>query len=126
MLVCALGWICISLVGALPLKMGLGVKYLDAYFEAVSGFTTTGITMLQGLDVMPRSVIFWRALTQWLGGLGILTFFLAVAFSGGTAHQLFSAESHKIFSKRPAPGIFHTLRILWLIYAGFTAIRTSS
>jgi len=122
MLVCALGWICISLVGALPLKMGLGVKYLDAYFEAVSGFTTTGITMLQGLDVMPRSVIFWRALMQWFGGLGILTFFLVVAFSGGTAHQLFSAESHKIFSKRPAPGIFHTLRILWFIYAGFTAL----
>jgi trk system potassium uptake protein TrkH len=122
MLVCALSWILISFVGAVPLKMGLGVKYLDAYFEAVSGFTTTGITMLQGLDAMPRSIIFWRALMQWVGGLGILTFFLAVAFTGGTAHQLFSAESHKIFSKRPAPGIFHTLRILWLIYAGFTGL----
>jgi len=120
MLVCALGWISISALGALPLRLGLDVGYLDAYFEAVSGFTTTGITMFQGLDHMPRSIIFWRALMQWVGGLGILAFFLAVAFAGGTAHQLFSAESHKIFSKRPAPGLFRTVRILWAIYAGFT------
>lgn len=122
MLVCALGWISISALGALPLRLGLNVGYLDAYFEAVSGFTTTGITMFQGLDHMPRSIIFWRALMQWVGGLGILAFFLAVAFAGGTAHQLFSAESHKIFSKRPAPGLFRTVRILWAIYAGFTIL----
>jgi trk system potassium uptake protein TrkH len=122
MLVCALGWISISALGALPLRLGLDVSYLDAYFEAVSGFTTTGITMLRGLDEMPRSIIFWRALTQWVGGLGILAFFLVVTFAGGTAHQLYSAESHKIFSKRPAPGLFRTVRILWAIYAGFTLL----
>ena len=122
MLVCALGWIGISALGALPFCLGLHASYLDAYFEAVSGFTTTGITMFTGLDQMPRSILFWRAFMQWLGGLGILTFFLLVAFGGGTAHQLFSAESHKIFSRRPAPGLFHTLRILWSIYAGFTAL----
>ena len=57
----------------------LGISYLDAFFEAVSGFTTTGITMLTNLDTMPRSILFWRALMQWLGGLGILAFFLVVA-----------------------------------------------
>jgi len=122
MLLCALGWIVISAVGALPFWLGLRVSYLDAYFETVSGFTTTGITMLTGLETMPRSVIFWRAFIQWLGGLGILTFFLTVVSAGGSAHVLFSAESHKIFSKRPAPGLFHTLRILWAIYALFTAL----
>ena len=122
MLVCSLAWICVSAVGAVPFWMGLDVSFLDAYFEAVSGFTTTGITMLQGLDAMPRSIIFWRSLTQWLGGLGILSFFLTVAYAGGTAHQLFSAESHKIASKRPAPGLFHTLKILWGIYAAFTLL----
>ena len=122
MLICALGWISVSAVGALPLWMGLDVSYLDAYFEAVSGFTTTGITMLTGLDDMPRSMLFWRALVQWVGGLGILSFFLAVAFSGRTAHTLFSAETHKIFSERPAPGMFHTLRILWGIYVLFTGL----
>ena len=125
MLVCALGWILISALGALPFWLGLPVSCLDAYFESVSGFTTTGITMLRGLDRMPRSVLFWRSFIQWLGGLGILTFFLAVAFTGGTAHQLFSAESHKIFSRRPAPGLFHTLKILWVIYAGFTLVTVA-
>jgi trk system potassium uptake protein TrkH len=116
MLLCSLGWITISALGALPFTIGIKMGYLDAYFETVSGFTTTGITMLQGIDALPRSIIFWRALTQWLGGLGILTFFLTVVSAGGTAHRLFSAESHKIFSKRPAPGLFHTLQILWTIY----------
>ena len=122
MLICALGWLAISAVGALPLWMGLDISYLDAYFEAVSGFTTTGITMLTGLDYMPRSLLFWRALIQWVGGLGILTFFLAVVFTGSSAQQLFSAETHKIFSERPAPGMFNTLRILWAIYTGFTLL----
>jgi len=122
MLVCALGWIGISAVGALPLWLGLEIGYLDAFFEAVSGFTTTGITMLQGLDDLPDSILFWRAFIQWLGGLGILTFFLAVMFTAGTAHALFNAESHKIFSKRPAPGLFHTVRILWAIYLAFTVL----
>jgi len=122
MMVCGLGWLGISAVGALPLWLGLDVSYLDAFFEAVSGFTTTGITMLTGLDEMPRSLLFWRALTQWLGGLGILTFFLAIAFTGTSANQLFSAETHKIFSDRPAPGVLNTLRILWSIYAGFTGL----
>ncbi len=121
MLVTALGWVTISALGALPFTMSIGASFLDAYFESVSGFTTTGITMFTGLDDMPRSILLWRALTQWVGGLGILTFFLAVTFSSGGAHRLYSAESHKIASSRPAPGIFHTLRILWIIYAGFTA-----
>jgi len=122
MLVCALGWVCLSAVGALPFVFGLGTGFLDAYFETVSGFTTTGITMLRGLDGMPRSILFWRALTQWLGGLGILTFFLAVVGAGGGSHRLFSAESHKVFTRRPAPGLFHTLRILWAIYTAFTLL----
>jgi len=122
MLVCALGWIGVSALGAMPFWLGLKVSYLDAYFEAASGFTTTGITMLRGLDGMPGSILFWRAFTQWLGGLGILTFFLTVAFGFGAAHRLFSAESHKIFTRRPAPGLFHTLRILWSIYVAFTLL----
>jgi len=126
MLVCALAWAVLSALGALPFYLELRIGYLDAYFETVSGFTTTGITMLRGLDRMPRSLIFWRAFIQWLGGLGILTFFLMVVSAGGSAHRLFSAESHKIFSKRPAPGLFHTLRILWAIYAGFTVLTAAA
>ena len=122
MMLCAFGWVAVSALGALPFSIGLGTSYLDAYFEAVSGFTTTGITVLQGLDEMPRSVLLWRSLIQWLGGLGILTFFLAVIATRGSVHALYSAETHKIFAKRPVPGLFNTLRILWAIYAAFTAL----
>jgi trk system potassium uptake protein TrkH len=122
LLVCALGWIIISAIGAVPFCILLNTGYLDACFESVSGFTTTGITMFSGLDNMPCSILFWRALTQWMGGLGILSFFLVLAFQGGAAHVLVGAESHKIFSRRPAPGMSHTLRILWFIYILFTAV----
>ena len=120
MLMCALGWLIASALGALPFVIGIGANYLDACFEAMSGFTTTGITVFSGLNNMPRSILFWRALTQWVGGIGILSFFLMVISQSGGAHHMFGAESHKIFSARPAPGLFHTLRILWAIYAAFT------
>jgi len=119
MMICALGWIVVSAIGAIPF-LGVGMSPVDAYFESVSGFTTTGITMIQGIENLPRSILFWRSFIQWLGGLGILTFFLAILYTSGSAHRIFSAEGHKVFSKRPAPGIFHTLRILWTVYAVYT------
>ena len=122
MVLCALGWLVISAVGAIPFSLGIGMGYLDAYFETVSGFTTTGITMLQGLDRMPIDILFWRSLIQWLGGLGILTFFLAILYTGSSAHRLFGAESHKVFSRRPAPDLLKSLRILWLIYVAYSAL----
>ena len=122
MLLCSVAWILLSAVGAIPFCLGLKTGYLDAYFETVSGFTTTGITMLQGVDSLPKSILFWRSFIQWLGGLGILTFFLFVVSAGGSGHMLFRAESHKIFSKQPAPSIFRTLQILWLIYMSFTVL----
>ena len=122
MLICALSWIIVSAVGALPFVIAARANYLDAYFEAMSGFTTTGITIFSGLDEMPRSLIFWRALTQWLGGIGILSFFLVLTFQAGGAHHIFRAESHKISSRRPAPGLFHTIRIIWTIYVVLTLL----
>jgi trk system potassium uptake protein TrkH len=125
MLMCALSWLVVSAVGALPFVIAARSNYLDAYFEAMSGFTTTGITIYSGLDNMPRSILFWRALTQWLGGLGILSFFLVLTFQAGGAHRIFQAESHKISAGRPAPGLFHTLRIIWAIYAIFTLLAVA-
>lgn len=122
MLMCAVAWLCVSALGALPYVIGIRSGFLNAYFEAMSGFTTTGITVFTGLDAMPRSILFWRAFTQWLGGLGILSFFLIVTFRGALAHHIYGAESHKISSGRPAPGLFSTLRILWGIYVGFTVM----
>lgn len=121
-LVCSLGWIVTSAVGAIPLVFGIGASYLDAYFEIMSGFTTTGITMFTGLDNFPISIILWRSITQWVGGLGILTFFLFVTSQVSGISRLFSAESHKIHVKRPVPGIANTIKILWGIYILLTSV----
>lgn len=125
MLLCALGWIMVSLLGAIPFMIGIEKSFIDSFFEAVSGFTTTGITVFTGLDLMPQSIIFWRSLMQLLGGLGILTFFLLISTRAqGETWQLFSAESHKINVSRPVPNIFKTVKILWLIYLGFMFLET--
>jgi trk system potassium uptake protein TrkH len=125
MLICGLSWIVVSAIGALPFVFGIGSGYLNAYFETMSGFTTTGITVYSGLDDMPRSILFWRAFTQWLGGIGILSFFLMITFRGGGAHHIFGAESHKISSGRPVPGLLNTVKILWGIYSLFTLLSTA-
>ncbi|RCW61112.1 MULTISPECIES: TrkH family potassium uptake protein [Halanaerobium] len=125
MLLCATGWIIVSLLGALPFMIGIEKSFIDSFFEAVSGFTTTGITVFTGLDLMPKSIIFWRSLMQLLGGLGILTFFLLISTRAqGETWQLFSAESHKINVSRPVPNIFKTVKILWMIYLGFMFLES--
>lgn len=126
MISCALSWIAVSLIGSLPYMMILNASFVDSFFEAVSGYTTTGITLFSGLNYMPKSILIWRAVTQWVGGLGILSFFLAVASQTKDSHVLFSAESHKISSKRPRPNIFSTIKILWIIYISITAGITAA
>ena len=114
MIVCGIGWLSASIIGAIPFWIALRKRFLDTLFESVSGFTTTGITVFQNLNQMPASIIFWRSLIQWLGGLGILTFFLLITFrSEGEIWQLFTAESHKFETSRPVPNIFKSIQILW-------------
>lgn len=125
MLLCSLGWLIVSILGAIPFMIGIEKSFIDSLFEAVSGFTTTGITVFTGLDKMPQSIIFWRSLMQLLGGLGILTFFLLISTRAqGETWQLFSAESHKINVSRPVPNVFKTVKILWIIYLGFMFLET--
>jgi trk system potassium uptake protein TrkH len=116
----ALGWFALSLVGAIPFWLALDITYLDAFFETASGFTTTGATILTGLQLLPKSLLLWRGMTQWIGGLGIFTLFLFVIREGGRRHVLLGAEAHKARSERFSPGVFTSLRILWTIYGGLT------
>ncbi|MFW6308984.1 MAG: TrkH family potassium uptake protein [bacterium] len=125
MVICSLGWFFVSLIAALPFYIILQISYLDALFETVSGFTTTGITVFTEISDMPLSVIFWRSFIQWLGGLGILTFFMFITFRSETEiWQLFSAEAHKFNTSRPVPNLFKSIRILWSIYILFTLAQT--
>ncbi|MBN2053337.1 TrkH family potassium uptake protein [bacterium] len=122
MLICVFSWIAISFLAAIPFYHHLHISFLDALFEAVSGLTTTGTTVLARLEHLPPSLLFWRSLTQWLGGLGILAFFMALLYQSGAGHFLIGAESHKAAAKRVTPGLFKTLVILWGIYLAFTLL----
>lgn len=125
MFICLLSWILLTILGSFPFLLMLDMAFIDACFETMSGFTTTGITILKGLESLPRSILFWRALTQWIGGLGILSMFLIMGFQGGAAaNQLFLAEGHKVATRKPSPGLFHTAKIVLFIYICFTVIQS--
>jgi len=120
---CVGAWLVYSLIGGIPVCLTLGTSFIDACFEAASGFTTTGLTLLTGIEYLPRAVLFWRVAMQWFGGLGILSYFLFVSFPGGEAYRLLMVEGHKTLVQRPAPGMRGTLIILWRIYLGLTIIN---
>lgn len=117
-----IAWIIISFLCSIPFFMITEMGILNSYFEAVSGFTTTGITMIANLNPLPKSLIFLRSFIQWVGGLGIITFFLFIGRKGISEHILFRGESHKANTANPVPNIGRTVRYLWIIYAGFTGV----
>ena len=120
----ALSWIVMSLVGALPFTLAGAIpSYLDAFFEVVSGFTTTGASILTNVEAMPMSLLYWRSFTNWLGGMGILVFALAVIplsqGHGDTLHVL-RAESPGPSVGKLVPTMRHSARILYAIYVVLT------
>lgn len=124
LLICGLSWILLCILAALPLYFETGKFFLDCFFETVSGFTTTGITIYTNIEALDKSIILWRSFTQWLGGLGILTFFLAINVGSTKGHfHLLSAESHKIQSERLTPNIKKTAIILWCVYLGLSILQ---
>jgi len=116
-------WLMISLFGSLPyLLSGSLESFSGAYFEAVAGFTTTGATVFSEIESLPMGVLFWRSLTQWIGGMGIILFALAVLpFIGSGGVQLFKAEAPELTVDRLRPRIIDTAKVLWYIYALMTA-----
>lgn len=118
-------WIILSLFGMLPFMLyGTHMSITDAFFETISGFTTTGASVLTTLDNVPKSILIWRCVTQWIGGLGIILFTLAVVpvlnTSGGM--QLFNAEVTGITHDKLRPRISYTAQGLWGVYAILTII----
>ena len=121
-----LAWVTAALSGALPYWIsGCIPGFTDAVFESVSGFTTTGSSIIRDLDVMPRSLIFWRAETHWLGGMGMVVLTVALfPFLGVGAFQIIKAEIPGPDKDRMTPKITETAKILWLIYISLTVIQT--
>ena len=122
----ALGWILLSAFGALPFVLSGAIPhYVDAFFETVSGFTTTGASILQAVEGLGQSVLFWRSFTLWIGGMGVLVFVLAVLPSAGdNAIHLMRAEVPGPTKGKLVPRMRHTALILYGIYVILTAIET--
>lgn len=125
-LVVALSWVLFSAFGMLPFLMcGTENNVTDAFFETMSGFSTTGATILTNIDVQPHAILFWRALMQWLGGLGIVVFTLAFIPSvakGSKRISLFAAEAPGLSVEKLAPTMGATSRALWIIYIVLTLL----
>ena len=116
----ALIWLIIALVSALPFTLGLGISYLDAVFEAMSGWTDTGLTMMRSVEDLPRTLLFWRSLMQWLGGIGIIAFTVAMASRTGlTQFRLYRSEGR---SEALMPSVVATGMEMWKIYLVLTAV----
>lgn len=118
-------WIFASLFGALPFELGgTFPSYLDAYFEAMSGYTTTGASILTHIEAQPQSILLWRNFIQWLGGMGIVTTFIAVLpMLGVGANRLVESELPKPESEKLTARIRDTVKIIWYFYAGFSLLE---
>ncbi len=116
-------WIITSLVGALPFVFSGELHFTDAFFESVSGFTTTGASIFTDVEVVPKSLLFWRSLTHWLGGMGIVLLSLALfSLLGVGGIQLYKAEVSGHMPDRFTPRLRDTAILLWKIYLGMTLI----
>ena len=121
----AASWITLSIFGSLPLILtGEYPSYVDALFEIVSGFTTTGATVLSDVECLCHATLFWRAFTHWIGGMGVLVFLLAIIpLSGGSNFNLMRAESPGPSVGKLVPKIRTTARLLYLIYLALTVME---
>jgi len=122
-LIVTLGWVFMSLFGTLPyLFSGAIPNITDAFFETISGFTTTGASVLNDIEAMPKGILFWRSMTQWIGGMGIIVMTIAIfPILGIGGMELFVAEAPGPTSNKIHPRIRETAMRLWLIYVCLTA-----
>jgi trk system potassium uptake protein TrkH len=137
MVLVTIAWILISLFSCMPYMLGTRrlrdgtpnpapMSFVDSYFESMSGFTATGLTMLGdpdhplNVETVPRTILFWRSLTEWVGGLGVIVLFLAALIGAGrAARKMYAAEAR---AERIEPSILETTRSLWKIYVLFTLL----
>ncbi|MBF0211164.1 MAG: TrkH family potassium uptake protein [Desulfamplus sp.] len=124
MAVVALGWSVVSLFGALPFYFADVCSFHDAFFESVSGFTTTGSSILTNIEAVSKSLLMWRSFTQWLGGMGIIVLSLAILpFLGVGGMQLFKAEVPSPVPDKLTPRLTDSAKILWYVYILFSVLE---
>ncbi|MBW7883966.1 MAG: TrkH family potassium uptake protein [Caldilineaceae bacterium] len=124
--VVSFAWLLFSLFGSLPfLLSGAVPSFTDAFFETMSGFTTTGASILNDIEALPHGVLFWRSMTHWIGGMGIIVLSLAILpILGVGGMQLYKAEVAGPTADKLTPRIRETAKILWSLYVALTAMET--
>ena len=125
-IVVAFGWIVMAISGTLPyILTGAIPNFTNAFFETISGYTTTGSSILENIESLPYGILFWRSLTHWIGGMGIIVLAIAILpLLGIGGMQLFAAEAPGPSTDKLHPRITDTAKRLWLIYFGYTAAET--
>jgi trk system potassium uptake protein len=125
-IIVAFGWFFMALIGTLPyLLTGTIPGFTNAFFETMSGFTTTGATILNDVEALPKGILFWRSITHWIGGMGIIVLAIAILpLLGIGGMQLFAAEAPGPGGDKLHPRITDTATRLWLIYVGYTLAET--
>ncbi len=125
-LIVTLGWLIMAFAGTMPyIFTGAIDNYTDAFFETMSGFTTTGASVVNDIEAMSKGILFWRSLTHWIGGMGIIVLAVAILpLLGIGGMQLFAAEAPGPSADKLHPRITDTAKRLWLIYVGYTAAET--
>ena len=125
-IIVTIGWLTMVFSGMLPYYTTNSINsFPNLFFETMSGYTTTGSTILNDIEVLPKSIIFWRSMTHWLGGMGIIVLAIAILpLLGIGGMQLFSAEAPGINSDKIHPRISDTAKRLWIIYVGLTFLET--
>lgn len=120
------GWVFMTLSGMLPYLFSEAIPTVtNAFFETMSGYTTTGATILNDIEVIPKGILFWRSLTHWIGGMGIIVLAVAILpLLGIGGMQLFSAEAPGPSADKLKPRITDTAKRLWFIYVGYTIAET--
>lgn len=121
----SLAWVLVSLAGAVPFVLGGAIPfYIDALFETVSGFTTTGASILRDVESLPRGLLFWRSFTHWIGGMGVLVFIMAVLpMAGDRSMHLMRAEVPGPSVGKLVPRVRHTALLLYAIYLTLTILE---
>lgn len=125
-IIVTMGWLIMSVSGVLPyLFSGAVPGVTDAFFETISGYTTTGASIVNDIELLPEGILFWRSLTHWIGGMGIIVLAIAILpLLGIGGMQLFAAEAPGPNTDKLHPRITDTAKRLWLIYFGYTMAET--
>lgn len=125
-IVVSLVWVLMSVFGALPYVIGGYIpSYTDAFFETISGFTTTGASILTDIEALPHGILFWRSMTHFIGGMGIIVLAIAIMpYFGFGGMQLYNAEASGVTNEKLHPRITQTAKSFWGIYVGLVLLQT--